>query len=273
MKPKMIPSGCCLDIDRLIQITRVTGPTGPTGPQGPATINVGITETGDPGTEAQVINSGTNINAILDFVIPSGVTGPTGPTGLTGPTGPTGSTGSTGPTGSIGLTGPTGETGDPGPTGPTGLAGSSGDQGPTGPTGPTGPSVSIDSILTANDGIQSVASNGLVDLGTTINSTGTSIIFTTPSTITFNVAGTYLINFSSLIINGGTAGNVGASMQINGTTVPTASEYIQSTTSVFMSTELQHNYTVSVGDTLTIANLSSVANNFHDPTLSIIKLV
>lgn len=68
------------------------GPTGPTGPAGPATITVGTTETGDPGTEALVVNSGTAENVILDFTIPAGVTGPTGATGPTGETGPMGPT-------------------------------------------------------------------------------------------------------------------------------------------------------------------------------------
>lgn len=71
------------------------GPTGPTGPQGPATIEVGRTIQGLPGSEASVINSGTNQNAILEFVIPAGATGCPGPTG---PTGPRGATGPTGPT-------------------------------------------------------------------------------------------------------------------------------------------------------------------------------
>ena len=31
---RKISSGCCLDVDRLINICRVTGPTGPTGPTG-----------------------------------------------------------------------------------------------------------------------------------------------------------------------------------------------------------------------------------------------
>ena len=51
---RVISSGCCLDIDRLIAIARVTGPTGPTGPIGPQ---------GE-----------------------TGATGPTGPQGETGPT-------------------------------------------------------------------------------------------------------------------------------------------------------------------------------------------
>ncbi len=43
-----------------------------TGPAGPATISVGTTVTGDPGESASVTNSGTDTNAILDFVIPQG---------------------------------------------------------------------------------------------------------------------------------------------------------------------------------------------------------
>ena len=62
------------------------GPTGPTGPQGPATVTVGSTTTGVPGTAASVTNTGTSDNAILSFVIPAGETGPTGSVGPTGPT-------------------------------------------------------------------------------------------------------------------------------------------------------------------------------------------
>src|SRR5574344_3038498 len=59
---------------------------GPTGPTGPATITVGTTVTGSPGTNASVTNQGTNQNAVLNFTIPQGLTGATGPTGPTGAT-------------------------------------------------------------------------------------------------------------------------------------------------------------------------------------------
>ena len=87
----------------------VTGPTGPTGPAGPATIVVGTTTTGEPGSEASVVNTGTAENVVLAFSIPEGEVGPTGPTGATGDIGPTGPTGATG---DIDPTGPTGATGD-----------------------------------------------------------------------------------------------------------------------------------------------------------------
>lgn len=70
------------------------GPTGPTGPTGPAgaTITVGVTTTTDPGTNASVVNTGTPSNAVLEFNIPAGATGPQGPQGNQGPIGPAGIT-------------------------------------------------------------------------------------------------------------------------------------------------------------------------------------
>jgi hypothetical protein len=60
------------------------GPQGPPGPQGPSTIDVGTTTTGAPGTNASVINAGTNVNAILDFTIPRGDQGIQGVPGTPG---------------------------------------------------------------------------------------------------------------------------------------------------------------------------------------------
>ncbi|HIU68798.1 MAG TPA: collagen-like protein [Candidatus Scubalenecus merdavium] len=53
-----------------------TGPQGEPGQDGEAaTITVGSVTTGEPGTNAQVTNSGTTVNAVLDFVIPRGEDG------------------------------------------------------------------------------------------------------------------------------------------------------------------------------------------------------
>ena len=139
--------------------TGATGPTGPNGPVGPtggaASVEVGNTTTGAPGTQANVTNSGDTHNAVFNFTVPQGPTGPAGTngeTGPTGPTGPTGATGPTGPTGATGETGPTGPQGGIGPTGPQGTAGQTGATGPTGPTGPKGdptPAVTFTVTLTA----------------------------------------------------------------------------------------------------------------------------
>lgn len=133
-----------------------TGPTGPTGPAGPtggaASVDVGTTTTGAPGTQANVTNSGDTHNAVFNFTVPQGPTGPAGAngeTGPTGPTGPTGATGPTGPTGATGETGPTGPQGGIGPTGPQGTAGQTGATGPTGPKGDPTPAITFSVTLSA----------------------------------------------------------------------------------------------------------------------------
>lgn len=53
-----------------------TGATGATGPQGPgATIEVGTVSTTAYGNPVQITNSGTETDAVLDFVIPQGKPG------------------------------------------------------------------------------------------------------------------------------------------------------------------------------------------------------
>ena len=52
-----------------------------------ATISVGTVTTGEPGTDATVVNSGTSGEAVFDFTIPQGAKGDTGSTGATGATG------------------------------------------------------------------------------------------------------------------------------------------------------------------------------------------
>ena len=75
--------------------TGATGATGATGPAGTpgtpgaaATVDVGVTNTGAPGSYASVNNSGTTSDAVFNFTIPAGTTGAQGPTGTTGATGP-----------------------------------------------------------------------------------------------------------------------------------------------------------------------------------------
>jgi hypothetical protein len=71
----------------IIDLGGVQGPAGQN-----ATINIGTTTTGNPGTSASVNNSGTTTNAVLNFIIPRGDTGLTGSTGSQGPQGPIGAT-------------------------------------------------------------------------------------------------------------------------------------------------------------------------------------
>jgi hypothetical protein len=76
----------------LVSLAEITGPQGPEGPQGDpgtpgsaATIAMGTTTTGAPGTNAAVVNSGTSSAAVFDFTIPRGDVGPQGPQGDPGP--------------------------------------------------------------------------------------------------------------------------------------------------------------------------------------------
>lgn len=196
----------------------------------------------------------------------------------------------------FGSTGPTGPTGPQGPstiatgTTTTGAAGTGASvtnvgttsdlildfvipAGDTGPTGPTGPKATIDSILVVNDGTQTIVTNGELNLGTLVNSTGTSLSFTSPNDIIVNETGTYLVNVSSIINNApGSSGDLGLSLLINNTVVPTASEYIVTQTAAF-SSELQHNFSATSGDIITVENRSTVSNNYHDLTISVIRLV
>jgi hypothetical protein len=76
-----------------------------------ATLAVGTTTTGAAGSSANVTNSGTSTNVVLNFTIPAGsagAVGPVGPQGLqgvAGPTGPAGVAGVAGPTGPQGIQG------------------------------------------------------------------------------------------------------------------------------------------------------------------------
>ena len=61
------------------------GPTGPKGENGPTTITVGQTETVEPTSLAEVTNTGTNKDVILNFKIPKGEKGEKGDQGEVGP--------------------------------------------------------------------------------------------------------------------------------------------------------------------------------------------
>ena len=174
-----------------------TGPEGPQGPQGEigatgqsANISIGTVTTLSAGSNATVVNSGTSMDAVLDFGIPQGVkgeTGATGPQGEIGPQGPQGETGATGPQGPKGDTGPQGpkgDTGDVGPQGPQGETGATGPQGPKGDTGPIGPAgssatIAVGTVTTLPAGSNATVTNSgssssaVFDFGIPQGATGT----------------------------------------------------------------------------------------------------
>lgn len=201
---------------------QVVGPTGPTGPAGPATITVGNTTTGDPGTRASVTNVGTNENAILNFTIPAGVQGATGPAGPTGPTGPIGLTG---PQGSIGLQGPTGPTGPTGPAGAQGAQGVPGVQGPAGPTGPTGPSLSTFGRKYDN-ATNSLSLEANIAQNVALGSTGptNNVTTATQNTLTITQNGVYLVEY---FFSGSSSVNTELTLEVKQNSVPIGSTTIE----------------------------------------------
>ena len=123
-------------------VTLVSGGGGGTGPQGPAgkaaTIQIGSVTSG---AAPAVTNSGTETNAVLDFVLQQG---PQGPQGLKG---------------------------DTGEQGPAGAKGDPGEQGPQGPAGPSKQGVAVpdvsgseaaDAITTINALLASLRAAGLI---------------------------------------------------------------------------------------------------------------
>ena len=137
-----------------------------------ATISVGSTTTGTPGTQASVTNSGTNMNVILDFIIPKGEkgdkgdkgdTGEQGPQGKQGIQGPKGDKGDTGPQGEQGIQGQKGDTGAQGPQGEQGIQGPQGEQGPKGDTGSVGPAGPVFTPSVSSEGVISWTNNGDLD--------------------------------------------------------------------------------------------------------------
>ena len=133
-------------------VTLIDG--GGAGPQGPAgkaaTIQIGSVTSGDA---PAVTNSGTETEAVLDFVLQQGPAGPQGPKGDKGETG---------------------DIGPQGPEGPQGPKGDAGEQGPQGPQGPAGPSKqgvavpdvsgseAADAITTINALLASLRAAGLI---------------------------------------------------------------------------------------------------------------
>lgn len=87
-------------VDEFINLGTLEGPQGDIGLPGSAgTIEIVNTITGEPGSNASVVNTGTPSAAKLTITIPTGAAGPQGPVGSRGQIGPVGPEGPEGPQG------------------------------------------------------------------------------------------------------------------------------------------------------------------------------
>lgn len=85
-------------------------PTGGGGTGGTVSVEVADTKTGEPGTDAEVVNLGDTTHVRLDFTIPRGEPGADGAPGAEGPAGKDGADGEQGPQGPAGPGLPSGGT-------------------------------------------------------------------------------------------------------------------------------------------------------------------
>ena len=121
--------------------------TGTGGDGKAATIAVGTVVYGN---RAAVTNSGTETNAVFDFILPQGEKGDKGDKGDPGIQGPQGVQGIQGSQGEKGEKGDTGAIGPQGIQGPIGLQGPKGDKGDQGPQGPAGKDGTDSGNITTN---------------------------------------------------------------------------------------------------------------------------
>lgn len=140
------------DLTELTPVDSSPGTITVMGPPGlDASVTVGSTTTTAPGGTANVTNSGTAQEVVLDFVLPRGDTGPTGASGTIESSTATGLAAGAAPTVTLGGT-PSARTIAFGiPKGDKGDKGDTGDQGPIGAGAPDATTTSKGSILLAGD--------------------------------------------------------------------------------------------------------------------------
>ena len=140
-----------------LAFTIPAGNTGATGSQGPAgkaaTIKIGEVITGETGTQASVVNTGTETDAVLRVTLPRGERGQTGNTGETGERGISIANAQVNADYHLIVTLSTGETIDAGYVrGATGSTGATGAQGPKGDTPTSIPASGVTGGMTIQQG-------------------------------------------------------------------------------------------------------------------------
>ena len=140
-----------------LAFTIPAGNTGATGSQGPAgkaaTIKIGEVITGETGTQASVVNTGTETDAVLRVTLPRGERGQTGNTGETGERGISIANAQVNADYHLIVTLSTGETIDAGYVrGATGSTGATGAQGPKGDTPTSIPASGVTGVMTIQQG-------------------------------------------------------------------------------------------------------------------------
>lgn len=243
------------------------------GADGSGTIRVGTTTTGDPGTPALVLNSGTPYNAMLDFIIPQGPVGPQGPAGQDGagtisvhntytvPSNMAASVENVGTSSVASLDfyipqGPKGDTGDTGPQGPKGDTGMGTVTIGTTTTGAAGTQASVSNSGTSQDAVLNFTiPKG--DTGQGVPAGGTA------GQVLTKASGT---DFDTTWADGGSGGGGSVLIETNNTVSTVPLDYIQQPASA----NIQLTGTVQSQYIDKIAGLS-LSNSYQNPKTASIQ--
>ena len=186
-------------------------------------------------------------------IIPgSTLVGPQGPAGPIGPQGPQG------PQGAAGATGPTG------PQGPQGIPG---------PQGPAGESATASNALAYTAAAQITPSEDAVDFETTVINAEDGSITPLGTTGLSLEEGTYLVIFTADVALSGAGDAVGAALALDGTILPYAQSFTDTTDT--NPQRITVNTILTVGDeaeTLTVVNNTDNTVSYTNAALTVVKL-
>ena len=213
------------------------------------------------------------------FIPGSTLVGPQGPAGPMGPQGPQGVQGPAGPQGEPGPQGATGATGATGPQGPAGPQGEPGPQGATGATGATGPQGPAGEPATASNALaytvaaQITPSEDAVDFETAVINAEDGSITRLGTTGLSLEAGTYLVTFTADVALSGAGDAVGAALALDGTALPYAQSFTDTTDTNPQRITVNTIVTVD-GDaeTLTVVNNTENTVSYTNAALTVVKL-
>ena len=268
-----------------------TGPTGNNGTDGTAGA-AGATGVGATGATGTTGNNGSA--GATGAVGNTGNNGATGATGSTGPTGSNGTNGSTGPTGSNGSNGSTGATGSNGSSGSTGATGSNGTNGSTGPTGAAGSngtngSAGSAGATGATGGVSTTGFSSQVTIanygpGETLNSNyyfnpsegKAQANYLSQTSITTNMlvaptACTTKAMYAALVVATASGSDTTTvTVYHNGAATSMTAAITSNAVGSYLANDTTHTFSVSAGDTLSIAFKESNLNPINILTISLV---
>ena len=172
-----------------------------------------------------------------------------------------------------GPAGPMGPQGPAGPQGPTGATGATGPQGPAGATGATGPTATASNALAYTAAPQLTAAGDAVDFETfQINAPDGSITQQGTTGLTLE-SGTYLVTFTADVALSGTGIAVGAALALDGTSLPYAQSFTNTTDTNPQRITVNTILTVDEdAQNLTVVNNTINNLSFTNAALTVVKL-